>query len=1102
MHNVMLRFGSVVQSPVAQILLVGMLIAPLSQCNAAETPVDWENPAVISQNKLPPHATMMLYDDAAQACRADRAAASRFQSLNGRWQFHWVPKPADRPQDFYKTDFDADDWATIPVPSNWQMHGYGVPIYLNIPYPFHRANPSTEKEEGKVRMLEELAKADPPHIPHDNNPVGSYRRTFTVPESWTGDRIVLHFAGVESAFYVWVNGRKVGYSQGSRTPAEFDITDYLKPGENLLAVEVYRWCDGSYLEDQDFWRLSGIFRDVYLLAEPRIHVRDFWAKTDLDDDYRDATLNLNLKLVNQGDQPQTATVEAVLLESSNEPGEIRKDAPVVKRWQKKVKLTPGEEISLDFKERFQDPKKWTAETPNLYPLLITLKDADGKTLEFIPSRVGFREVAIVDGQLLVNGKPVLFKGVNRHEHDPDTAHTVDDASMIRDIRLMKQSNINAVRTSHYPNVPRWYELCDQYGLYVIDEANIESHGVGYGPNSLAKNPEWKEAHVDRTRRMVERDKNHPAIVMWSLGNEAGDGVNFTATANWVRRRDPSRPVHYERALEGPNTDVICPMYAHPSRLIEYGGKPQSRPMILCEYAHAMGNSTGDLWSYWRPIYKYPQLQGAFVWDWVDQGIRTPVPGTKVTKTNPGETRPDRKSHFFAYGGDFGPPGTPSDENFCMNGLVASDRTPHPGLYQVKKVYQSIQVKPVDLAAGKVEIANLYDFVSTGFLDASWELMADERRVDGGPLKMPAIGPGEKAAVTIPLKPEAIVPGAEYWLNLRFKLAEDTPWAPAGHLVAQEQFKLPVGQPAKTVKPEDLPPLAAKESAESITFSGKDVEIVFDKKQGTLGSMKYRGTELLEQGPRPDFWRAPTDNDRGNKMPTRCAVWREAGKRWRIDSVTMKRLSPGAVRVDVNGTLPEAEAKYDVRYTIFGSGDVLVDSKYAAGDKPLPEIPRVGMQLVMPGGFDNIAWYGRGPQSSYFDRKDGYPVGVYNGTVDEQFVDYARPQENGNKMDVRWLALTNDSGTGLLAVGMPLLNVSAKHCATSALEGLRHGHQIQWSDSITVNLDYKQMGVGGDTSWDALPHPEFLLKDKSYGYRYRLRPISKAVGTPGELRRRE
>ncbi|MEA1951649.1 MAG: glycoside hydrolase family 2 TIM barrel-domain containing protein, partial [Planctomycetota bacterium] len=465
----------------------------------AEERPDWENPKIFAVNKLPPHATMMLYADAPAALQGDRSASPFFLSLNGPWQFHWVPKPADRPKDFYKPGFDAGDWAALPVPSNWQMHGYGIPIYVNIKYPF--------------------SPVDPPHIPHDNNPVGSYRRTFTMPEAWDGRRVLLHFAGVESAFYVWVNGRKVGYSQGSRTPAEFDVSPYLKKGENLLAVEVYRWSDGSYLEDQDFWRLSGIFRDVYLLATPRVHVSDFWARTELDDRYEDATLKLNLQLANQSKEPARVNVEVVLLEETrrDDPsaaaGPVTRviTKPVVEPWTRQVDLKPGQTIAVDLEKKIANPKKWSAETPNLYALLVVVKDALGKVTEVLPCRIGFREVAIVDGQLLVNGRPVILKGVNRHEHDPVTGHTISRESMIRDIRLMKQSNINAVRTSHYPDEPLWYDLCDRLGLYLIDEANIESHGMGYGKASLAKDPAWKQAHLDRTRRMVERDKNHPFV---------------------------------------------------------------------------------------------------------------------------------------------------------------------------------------------------------------------------------------------------------------------------------------------------------------------------------------------------------------------------------------------------------------------------------------------------------------------------------------------------------------------------------------------------------------------------------------------------------------
>ena len=1221
-------------------------------------PLDWENPLVFDVGKEPPHATMTVYPHVPPALRGDRSASPYYVSLGGKWQFHWVPKPADRPVDFYKTDFDAGDWDEIPVPSNWQMHGYGIPIYVNIRYPF--------------------SPAKPPKIPHDDNPVGSYRRTFTLPEDWAGRHVFLHFEGVDSAFYLWVNGRKVGYSQGSRTPAEFNVTPYLKPGQNLLAVEVYRYSDGSYLEDQDFWRLSGIFRDVYLYSTADLHVRDFRVQTDLDQQYKDATLKFNVKLHNFGKGPRKGRLEAVVLD------ETRK--PLFEPVSAAVEAGGGEGVSLDFVREVGNPKKWTAETPNLYTLLLTLKSAEGQTLEVIPCRIGFREVEIRDGQLLVNGKAVLLKGTNRHEHDPDTGHTISRESMIRDIKLMKQHNINAVRTSHYPNVPLWYELCDRYGLYVIDEANIESHGMGYGPASLAKDPTWKEAHLDRTIRMVARDKNHPSVIIWSLGNEAGDGVNFKATSTWIRENDPTRPVHYERAGTGENTDIVCPMYASPAHITNYGSRPQTRPLILCEYAHAMGNSVGDLWSYWRPIYKLKHLQGAFVWDWVDQGLRKPIPGRllvqnqgrlrldgavigrviqdggleghavlpdvpeldvtgnqltleAVVRPRPTDThspfitkgdfqyglkqqadklqffvynpagngawvtaeaplpegwysgwhhvagvydgrqvtlrvdgrplasvpyqgkiahcpqpvnigrnstyhdrrhsgliatariydralsvaefeRRDRKpadgavlwldfdlveeheappGSFFAYGGDFGPPGTPSDGNFCMNGLVATDRTPHPGLYQVKKVYQYIQVKPVDLNAGKIEIANLYDFLDLSHLEGSWELKADDQVIEDGRLSVESLAPGESRTVAVGLPKLQPVAGVEYWLNVNFRLKLPASWADAGHIVAFEQFKLPMSGLMPPIDVLRLPKLNIEETGQSVILSGKDFRLVFDEAAGTISSLKYRDVELIEDGPRPDFWRPPIDNDRGNGMPKRCGVWRNAGRNWRLDRVEVDA-APAVAKIRVTAGLADLAAQCEVAYTVFGSGDVVVDVAYRAGEKKLPEMPRFGMQMTLRAGFENFTWYGRGPGETYWDRKDGCPVGVYRGTVDQQFVDYSRPQENGNKTDVRWVALTNEKGIGLLAVGMPLLSVAARHYTTADLAGAAHTHEMTRRPEIYLNLDHRQMGVGGDNSWGARPHPEFQLTEKSYRYRFRLRPYSADREEPMELAR--
>lgn len=589
-------------------------VSIVSAAKANSAVHDWEDHRIIGRNKEPAHCTLMPFSNKMAALKGDRDGSPFFRLLNGSWRFHWVNKPADRPVEFYRPDYDVSGWDKIPVPSNWQMHGYGRPIYTNIRYPFP---------------------ANPPHIPNEYNPVGSYRREFTIPANWKARQTFLHFDGVESAFYLWVNGEKVGYSQGSRTPAEFNITGYLRPGQNVLAVEVYRFSDGSYLEDQDFWRLSGIFRDVYLFSTTDLHIRDFWICTELNEQYRNVALKVTTKIKNYSQQP----IEnyAIELDLFNNEGVPISPKPLISF--KMGDIAAGKESFSNFYTYIINPKKWSAELPNLYRALLTLKDEQGGIVEVVSCDVGFREVEIKNGQLTVNGKAIMVRGVNRHEHDPDTGHYVSVESMIRDIRLVKQSNINTVRASHYVNDPKWYELCDKYGLYVIDEANIESHGMGYKPKkTLGNKPEWKKAHLDRTIRMVERNKNHPSVIIWSLGNEAGDGVNFKATSDWIHQHDPTRPVHYEQAKEKPHTDIVCPMYASIGRIVKYAKSNPSRPLILCEYAHAMGNSVGNLQDYWDAIEAYPHLQGGCIWDWVDQGLRKRTPDGR---------------EFWAYGGDYG-----------------------------------------------------------------------------------------------------------------------------------------------------------------------------------------------------------------------------------------------------------------------------------------------------------------------------------------------------------------------------------------------------------------------------------------------------------------
>ena len=1027
---------------VTRLVLFGLLVPLLLSAQALE----WEDPEVIGIHKEAPHATMTLYADEATALAADREASPWFFSLNGTWQFQWAPRPEARSVDFYRTDFDASTWKTIPVPSNWQMHGYDYPHYTNIRYPFEK---------------------NPPFIRHDENPVGSYRRSFTVPAGWDGRQVFLHFAGVESAMYVWVNGQKVGYSEGSRTPAEFDITKYLKPGENLLAAEVYRFSDGSYLEDQDFWRLSGIFREVFLCAAPRLHARDFEVKSTLDSQYRDGTLSLTVKLRNYTGSAAAGLVEAKLLDRSG--------AAVATLTSAQTTVPAGGETSLEMAKPIANPLKWSAEQPHLYQLLITVKNATGVVQEVIPWRVGFRSVEIKNAQLLVNGKAIYIKGVNRHEHDPDLGHVPTTELMLKDILLMKRYNINAVRTSHYPNIPEWYDLCDKYGLYVVDEANIESHGMGYAPqDTLAAKPEWGKAHLDHIERMIERDKNHASIIIWSMGNEAGDGPNFVKASAWIKGRDASRPVQYERAEMRSHVDLVTPMYESIQQMVDYAQSNPTRPMIQCEYAHAMGNSVGNLQDYWDAIEKYPVLQGGFIWDWVDQGLRH--------RTGDGQ-------EFWAYGGDFGD--KPNDGNFCYNGLVTPDRKPHPAIHEVKKVYQSIQTEAAELAAGRIRVRNKYFFTNLDEFDVSWKVHADGQTVAEGLLPKLGVEPGETAEATIPLGGLAAKPGVEYWLMVSYGLSASKPWAPKGHVVAWTQFALPIVTAAvPKLDVATMPTLQLEQNDSAITVSGANFKVMISKNRGVITSWESGGGALLARPFEPNFWRVPIDNDIGNQMPKRLGVWRTAGELRTIASVTATQANPSLVRIEARSHLSAGGAAYSNIYRIYGSGDIVVEAIYQPGGAKLPVMPKFGMQAELPGTFSQMTWYGRGPHESYWDRKTGAPVGVYSGRVSEQVHAYVRPQETGNKEEVRWLALTNEQGAGVMAVGMPLLSVSAWPFPQDALEKAAHTHELpEMTGVVTVNLDYRQMGVGGDNSWGARTHPEYTLPDQPYRYLFRLIPLS-------------
>ena len=1213
---------------------------------AAAAPLDWENPRMIGRNKEPAHATLLPFADAKTALEGVPEGSPFYRSLNGKWRFHWVRKPADRPKDFYRPGYDAGVWAAIPVPGNWQLHGYGMPIYTNIRYPF---------------------KVDPPRIPHDYNPVGSYLTRFEVPAAWKDRQVFLHFSGVKSAFYVWVNGKKVGYSQGSMTPAEFDITQHLHDGPNLLAVEVYRWSDGSYLEDQDMWRFSGIYRDVYLFATPQVHVRDVSVRPTLDAAYRDATFSVTAHVHNYGKLGSEAHNLAVTL--------LDTDGKVVAEIERPIaSVAPGSESVVTLEAPVEQPRLWSAETPYLYDVLVTLQTAGGTVVEVERFPCGFRSVEIKDGQLLVNGVAVLLKGVNRHEHDPDHGRAIRLNRMMQDITLLKRNNVNAVRTSHYPDDPRWLSLCDRYGIYLIDEANVESHGIR---DRLPKSdPDWRDACVDRMASMVERDKNHPSVIIWSLGNEAGMGSNFEAMTAYARAADPTRPIHYEQAGRHPVTDIVCPMYASINRIVRYAASPQERPLILCEYAHAMGNSLGNFKDYWDAIEKHRHLQGGFIWDWVDQGLRKTVPrtvtvrdqsaagnhgtmhaevvtvestvgmgkgyaafpessslditGTALTLeawvfpdpavthstiiakgdrqfalkvTGDGELEffiydqtwvpcrsplPDdwtaRLHHvagvydgkelklyidgrlsgklahqgrirhcaqplnlgrdaenprrlfrgvieharvyrkalseaelnkrtaqpheaavlwvtfdeknvkrsaetrtFWAYGGDYGD--TPTDENFCCNGVVQPDRKPNPSLHEAKKVYQYVKIEPVDLKAGLVKVRNAYDFRRLDFLAVSWELAEDGTVLERGVLPPLELAPRTEQTVRIPFKKPAGNPGAEYLLTVSFSLADNTAWAPQGHVLAWEQFAVPFAAPSTLPRGgvADTPAVKLSQTPATIVVTGQTFSVAVGRASGVLESYTFQGKPLLASPLVPNFWRAPTDNDKGNKMPQRLGVWRRAGQERRVVTLEAKQLGPSAVRITAAAKLSARNADWRVTYTVYGSGDVVIESSVNPPEQ-LPRLPRFGMQMAVPGEFSTVTWYGRGPHETYWDRKTGAAVGIYSLPVEEQIFEYVRPQENGNKTDVRWVALTNRDGVGLLAVGMPLLSVSAWPYTMEDLERARHPHEITRRDTITVNLDYKQMGVGGDNSWGARTHPEYTLPAAPYRYRFRLCPV--------------
>ena len=1055
---------------------------------------EWQNHKALGEGTEPMHASMVACPDErtakkiARVANGERVKSPWYRSLNGTWKYHYAQTPAARVPDFFKTGFNDASWATIPVPANAEVEGHGVAIYTNTKYPW--LEPPAGYDVSKDVAWRPASKPTPPVVPQDNpyNTVNAYRRTFELPAEWSGRPVYLTFDGVNSFFFLWINGQRVGFGKDSRTPVEFNVTRYLKPGQNLIAVENFRWCDGSFLECQDFWRLSGIFRDVYLWAAPVQHVRDIEVQTDLDAQYADATLSVKAWVTNAAVRAVRVTPVVSLRDASGREVLEQTEQPA-------TSLAAGAEQACAFTFAVRNPLKWSAETPNLYRLFFSLKDDAGETVVTVPLRVGFRKVELKNGDLLVNGRRILVRGVNRHEHDPYLGQAITLDSMLKDIRLMKQNNINLVRTCHYPNQPQWYDLCDEYGLYVIDEANIECHG----DQSITRDASWEPAYMDRTVRMVERDKNHPSVIIWSVGNENGKGRNLEATYAWMKRRDPGRLVHSCEADEEPWTDIVCPMYPHPRELEKYASKPQTRPYIMCEYAHAMGNSTGDLWSYWRQIYTLPHLQGGSIWDWVDQSFAQPQGAgrqRRFVKPQPGD------KIFWAFGGDFGPMNVPSDQNFCCNGLVSSDRTPHPGLAEVKKVYQSLQMEAGDLMRGEIKIANRYDFLNPKtFAVGRWTLKADGERMAKGKLAPLDLAPGAQGTFTVALPQVKPAPGVEYWLDVSFELKDDQPWAPAGHEVAWAQFKLPLAAPAAAAEP-GQGALRLAEANGLVQGTGDAVAVAITKAAGLRVSLTKDGRELVKEPLRPHFWRAPTDNDRGYGMEKKFGAWRHVGREWTPASVTVTQLDAGDVKVVASGPLPGVGGSYTLTYDVLAGGDVRIEAAYAPeASTKSPNLTRFGLQMTAPAGFEALTWYGRGPQETYSDRCDAR-VDVFSGQVSEQAFAYTEPGEMGNKVDVRWVTLCDKKGFGLLAIGQPLLSVNALHHTTDDLMSCMHPWEMPARDDVTLNLDLAQMGVGGDNSWGATQHPEFMLPaNKAYRYALVLRPFKGDAEDAARLARR-
>jgi len=1018
-------------------------------------------------NKEPARTSFVSYPNKAIA----QSGSSPWRlSLNGLWKFYFTHNTATLPADFARVDINTSLWHDIQVPGNWEVQGFGIPIYVNIPYEFvsHGYPPY-------------LQAPDPPFIPKEYNPVGIYRRDFEVPETWKGQRVFISLDGVKSATYLFINGKQVGMSKDSKTPARFDITDYVHAGKNVVALEVYRWSDASYLECQDFWRISGIERDVYLYTQPQIRIFDFFVRSPLDNLYRDGLFSLAVDIRRHAEAYTAYRLSCTLTDPTG------KEVYAAAQSLADSDSHSGVTITTHFSTVVKEVRAWTAETPNLYTLYLNIIDPQGNTVETAVSKVGFRTVEIKNKQLLVNGQPILIKGVNLHEHNPKTGHYVDAELMKKDFDLFKKYNINTVRTSHYPQSELFYDLCDQYGIYVIDEANIESHGMGYNlrkGGSLGNNPLFEIPHLDRMMNMVERDKNRPSVIIWSMGNEAGNGVNFYTLYRWTKARDASRPIHYERALYEWNTDIYCPMYSSIESIERYANDPMmDRPLILCEYAHAMGNSVGNLQDYWDVIEKYDILQGGCIWEWLDHGL---------------DAKNDYGEFYWTWGGDYGPEGTPSDGNFVIDGLIFPDRNVKPSTEEVRKVYQNIKFRKFDPATSELEITNGFFFTDLNKYRFVYTLKNNGKAVRQGAFSLD-LAPQQNQKVKIDLKMPAIKVGDEYFLTVAAVIKTAEPFLPVGYEIAREQFALNTLQKAE-LNVASLPTPVLSGDRE-IIIKGKNFSVTIARLSGVITSYKYGDMEFILNGfgLRPNFWRVTTDNDYGFGMPQKNGVWKAASEQPLQAHDFAIEEQKGAVSVRFTYRYPQAQTEWFVHYRIFGNGTIHVENRVVTnGEQPF--MPRLGMRMQLPPAYDRLDYFGRGPWENYSDRKTSAFVDRYTGSVAQQYVPHIRPQENGHKTDVRRLSLTNDKGRGITIVADHLIEFNALHNTLEEFDegyekgvkssepgkessGYRRTYDIKPRPLIELHIDYKQSGVGGDNSWGAMPHPPYRVTANNPGVHY-------------------